>query len=276
LHRPACGAAATRGSPACGSGRSSGSPTRPLGHVPSCQARPAGSRKASSDVPARVAFPAEDDRNTTGQGLLGLLARHLSGLTCPVTWSPGHLLGHLPGHLRKSSSEADGHLVTCRSAGGVGLPRFRLLTRKTPYPREGWSMLWTSPRAVAPGPRPRPWTGRSQLEHIGEFGAARVHGVGRRPAVESKQAHQFLRPVGCAQDAGGDDLLTTRALPGLLSAGRRRAARRSRAGGALSRSRRRRQPAQSRSRGGLYSTRRWSGRSRFRAAGCGRVDARWD
>src|SRR6266545_6471737 len=69
---------------------------------------------------------------------------------------------------------------------------------------------------MAPEPRPRPRTGGSKREHILEAGTARVNGDCRRPAVDTKPADELLRPVGCAEDAGCDDLLPARPLARLL------------------------------------------------------------
>ena len=87
-----------------------------------------------------------------------------------------------------------------------------LAGRRRPRPAGSSCTRSGSGRAVAPGPRPRPRPGRSKLEIL-ELRPARVHGVCRRAAVEVQQAHE-LCPVGCSEDAGGDDLLPARPLPG--------------------------------------------------------------
>jgi len=78
---------------------------------------------------------------------------------------------------------------------------------------------------MAPEPRPRPRTGGSKREHILEHGNARVHGDCRRPAVETKPADELLRPVGCAEDAGCNDLLPARPLARLLASSTSRSMR---------------------------------------------------
>jgi hypothetical protein len=61
-----------------------------------------------------------------------------------------------------------------------------------------------------------PWPGTEGWwgERVDEFGAGGVDGFRGGASVEAKPADQFAGPVGCAEDAGGDDLFAAGSFAG--------------------------------------------------------------